>query len=187
MITKNNVLTLGERIKLVRKEKKQKQSEFAESLGISQSHLSGIEKNSVKPSLTIIKLICIKYNINENWLLNGVGEPINLGNLIDKEGCYAKYRQMNSYLENFLSECTNNNDLISLVSAYSYTISILSYPFEFRDVTTTSNYLKLLMNIFDEFEKLIHDLKTNGISLLTFNYISNINCLISKLPEFYNA
>lgn len=183
---RNNITSLGERIKSVRKEKKQKQSEFAEALGISQSHLSGIEKDSVKPSLTIIKLICVMYNINEDWLLNGVGEPVKLGNLIDKEGCHARYKGMNSCFESLLNECTNDEDLISLVSAYSYAISMLSYPFDFRDATKTSNYLKLLMSIIDELEKFIHELKVHGISLVTFSYISNINHLISKLPEFYS-
>lgn len=184
MINTNN-LSLGERVKYVRKETKQKQLEFAESLGISQSHLSGIEKNSVKPSLTIIKLICNKYNINEDWLLNGIGEPIDLGNLISEKACYARYKYMNSCFEAFFKECENADNLASLVAAYSFTVSIFSYSFDFKDKKNTSDYLKLIMNILNELEKLIHHLKYQGVSSATFNYMSNINRFISELPKIY--
>lgn len=39
-----NNMTLGDRINFVRKDNKMNQSEFAKTLGISQAHVSKIEK-----------------------------------------------------------------------------------------------------------------------------------------------
>ena len=41
--------SIGERIKIVRKDNKKNQKDFAEELGISQSHISNIEKGADKP------------------------------------------------------------------------------------------------------------------------------------------
>lgn len=71
----NNELmsTIGQRIKYIRKLNKLSQKSFAEVLGISQAHISNIEKGADNPSLTLVKFICSKYFINESWLLKGIG------------------------------------------------------------------------------------------------------------------
>lgn len=65
--------TIGIRIKAIRKNAKKSQKQFAEEFGISQSHISNIEKGSDKPSLTLIKFICLKYYVDEKWLMCNVG------------------------------------------------------------------------------------------------------------------
>ena len=47
-------MTLGDRINFVRKDNKMNQSEFAKTLGISQAHVSKIEKNIENPSETLL-------------------------------------------------------------------------------------------------------------------------------------
>lgn len=54
------------------------QTEFGEKLGVSRSVIKNIELNTlVRPEqkLSLYKLICSEFNVNEDWLLNG-NEPM---------------------------------------------------------------------------------------------------------------
>lgn len=54
------------------------QSEFGERLGVSRAVIKNIELNVLaKPEqkLSLIKLMCKEFSVNEDWLLNGI-EPI---------------------------------------------------------------------------------------------------------------
>ncbi len=67
---------LNERIKHLRKDiLKMNQSEFAEKLGLSQRTISWSEQPQNNVPDSNIKSICNFFNINENWLRNGI-EPI---------------------------------------------------------------------------------------------------------------
>lgn len=66
---------LGERIKEVRTMRKKTQVQFARELGLSQAHISKIEKGVELPSETVLLFISQKYNINIDWLKNGNGTP----------------------------------------------------------------------------------------------------------------
>lgn len=61
------------RIKEIRKALNLNQNEFAEKLGLSQSTLAMIEVGKRTFSDKHIKLICVTFNINENWLRTGNG------------------------------------------------------------------------------------------------------------------
>ncbi|GHU75455.1 hypothetical protein FACS1894188_06370 [Clostridia bacterium] len=65
--------TVGQRIKVVRELRGVGQAKFAKELGVSQTHISKIENGNDNPSKTLIKLISLKYAINEDYLLNGEG------------------------------------------------------------------------------------------------------------------
>ena len=75
MIDKNAVhgLSIGSRIKAARQAKGLTQKEFAESLGIVQGFLSGIEREKKAPSDTLLIALCHHYSINEEWLFTGIG------------------------------------------------------------------------------------------------------------------
>lgn len=64
-------MTLGERIKQVRKDNRLNQTEFAQQLGIGRTYVSKIEKNVENPSETLLMLISIKYKVNLEWLKCG--------------------------------------------------------------------------------------------------------------------
>lgn len=54
------------------------QTEFGKKLGVSRSVINNIELNALaRPDqkLSLYKLICSKFNVNEEWLLNGI-EPM---------------------------------------------------------------------------------------------------------------
>lgn len=61
-------MTLGERIKLVRKTNKLNQKNFAAMLGISQTHVSKIEKGVENPSETLLLFMSYKFAVNIDWL-----------------------------------------------------------------------------------------------------------------------
>ncbi len=70
-------MTLGERIKFVRKSNNLNQSDFAKLLGISQTHVSKIEKNIENPSTTLLILISYMFAIDIEWLKDDKGTSNN--------------------------------------------------------------------------------------------------------------
>lgn len=63
--------TLGERIKVVRKENKLTQQEFSKKLRLSRPSISEIEHNKYTASKQTVLLISILFNVDEEWLLIG--------------------------------------------------------------------------------------------------------------------
>lgn len=70
--------TINDRVRILRKHLKQKQSEFGNKIDTSQNYLSQIEKGDRPVTEKITRLICLqswngKY-INELWLREGKGD-----------------------------------------------------------------------------------------------------------------
>ena len=65
----------GARIKQLRRAKGLTQKAFADSLGIVQGYLSGIESGQKIPSNTLLIALCHIHGIREEWLFDGTGEP----------------------------------------------------------------------------------------------------------------
>ena len=89
-------MVLGERVKFVRKSNKLNQADFAKRLGISQTHVSKIEKNVENPSETLLKLISIEFGISEEWLKTGAGEMVideRLPLIVDKSFLNVKVKE----------------------------------------------------------------------------------------------
>lgn len=68
------ILTIGERIKLIRKDAGLTQAQFAEKLGTTQNVITNYERNSRNPSGPAINNICREFNISEDWLRTGEGD-----------------------------------------------------------------------------------------------------------------
>ncbi len=65
--------TTGERLRYIRKLSDISQVEFANSVGISQGHLSSLESDKEKVTETIAIAIEYRYSISGDWLLTGEG------------------------------------------------------------------------------------------------------------------
>lgn len=63
--------SICKRVKIIREELGLSQIEFAKRLGVTNSHISGIEKGKTVPSEALIKLMCKEYLITEAWLKAG--------------------------------------------------------------------------------------------------------------------
>jgi len=66
--------SVGERLFLLRKSLNLTQAQLGEQLGISQKHISQIEKGNRVPSEQLIKHVALRYNTSESWIKTGAGE-----------------------------------------------------------------------------------------------------------------
>lgn len=70
-------MDINERVRTLRENLNMSRRVFGENLGVSGDVISNIEYNRLKrpeQKEPIYKLICEKFDINEDWLRNGTGE-----------------------------------------------------------------------------------------------------------------
>ncbi len=79
---------IGPRIKEIRQAKGLTQKEFADSLGIVQGFLSGLERGKKIPSDTLLIALCHLYEINQEWLETGTGEMFKKPSLPERSPHY---------------------------------------------------------------------------------------------------
>ena len=65
---------MNERLKQLRKELGLNQGEFAEQIGLKQGAYSTYETGRIAPRDSVIDLICLKFQVSEEWLRYGVGD-----------------------------------------------------------------------------------------------------------------
>jgi repressor LexA len=69
-------ILVSQRIKQLRMARGLTQKEFADSLGIVQGYLSGIERGKKIPSFTLLMALCYVYGVNKEWLFGGKNAEI---------------------------------------------------------------------------------------------------------------
>ncbi len=67
-------MSIGSRIKKLRKELELTQTEFASRIGSVQNTVTGYESGRRNPSSPVISLICREFGVSESWLRTGEGE-----------------------------------------------------------------------------------------------------------------
>lgn len=67
-------LTLGERIKKVRKELDLTQQEFCDRIGLKRNSISLVESDKRNPSNQLLLAVCREFNVSEEWLRTGDGD-----------------------------------------------------------------------------------------------------------------
>ena len=70
----DNEFKICERFKQIRTSLNMKQGDFAEKIKLTQGHVSDIENKRKSVSDRVIEIICLKFEINENWLRTGEGD-----------------------------------------------------------------------------------------------------------------
>ena len=65
---------MKDRIRQLRKELGLNQTEFGERIGVKQTTIAGYETGAKNPMESVVLSICREFNVNEDWLRNGVGE-----------------------------------------------------------------------------------------------------------------
>lgn len=149
-------MSVNSRFKKVRKILKQTQKQYAEELGISQAHLSNIENERDNPSLSLLKLVCIKFGVSEEWLTEEKGEVFSKDNGFDTvsdEGLKAKYQIMKDFLEKLIADQTGDN-LKNIVQSYSHFVSLLTMPG--LDAENQKNYLEALHGVNNVLEQIAY-------------------------------
>lgn len=77
-------------LKELRKALSLKQGEFAQRISTTQGHISDIENGRKELSDRTIKLICLEFGVNEEWLRTGTGEMFSKNdNNVDGSLAYA--------------------------------------------------------------------------------------------------
>ena len=66
---------MNERLKELRKRLGLTQQEFAERLGIKRNAVTNYEVGRNAPADMVVSLICREFNVSEQWLRTGEGEP----------------------------------------------------------------------------------------------------------------
>ena len=83
-------MKINDRIKLVRTsiQPKLSQTAFGERLGVSKDVIANLELGRVEPSVSVINLICMTFDIEPLWLKDGIGEmkkaPADDDELVDR-------------------------------------------------------------------------------------------------------
>ena len=83
-------MKINDRIKLVRTsiQPKLSQTAFGEKLGVSKDVIANLELGRVEPSVSVINLICMTFDIEPLWLKDGIGEmkkaPADDDELVDR-------------------------------------------------------------------------------------------------------
>mgnify|MGYP000245307194 FL=1 len=67
-------MNIGERIRILRKQLGLTQTEFAEKICITQSHLASNETGKRQVTDRTIQLVCNEFDVNEQWLRTGEGD-----------------------------------------------------------------------------------------------------------------
>ncbi|NSW90252.1 MAG: helix-turn-helix domain-containing protein [Firmicutes bacterium] len=100
-------MMIADRIKLIRKEAKLTQKQFGERIGVSDAHISKIESNKDNPSDSLIKVICMEFDINEQWLRDGIGNMKDASSRITEKAA----NNLVSTFEQFSHELKNRFDI----------------------------------------------------------------------------
>lgn len=72
--------TIANRLKEIRTSHGLNQIEFSQRIGVTNAHISRIEKGITVPSEALMKLICKEFGVNEEWLKLGT-EPMYIDDL----------------------------------------------------------------------------------------------------------
>jgi len=86
---------IGDRIKEIREKLGLNQGEFAKRLNFSQGALSDFEANKKHIADKYIRLICLEFGINEDWLRTGTGDTLKKEGMeiLDEEGKPLNYEE----------------------------------------------------------------------------------------------
>lgn len=68
-------MNINERVKMIRKEKKLTMEAFGKQLGVTKVAISRIESGDRNVTDQMFLAICNTFNVNPDWLRDGVGEP----------------------------------------------------------------------------------------------------------------
>lgn len=95
------------RIKELRNFLKLSQSDFGKQIGVSTTTISEMETGTTTILDRTIITICLKFNVNEEWLRTGKGQMFNI---IDKKfnEFFEIYNSLSTPLQEFLLKVAND-------------------------------------------------------------------------------
>lgn len=154
---------IAERIKYIRKDFNLNQVEFAKMLGVTNAHISRMEKGITVPSEALSKLICKEFDVNEEWLKTGK-TPIYIDKVHTDEIMCAATSNLNKILK-------NDNELLRTLTAESFMIFSEIIRCDGIDSEIQKIYLSNiidLLKVIDQFTSEIKNDISNGQLVIEF-------------------
>lgn len=145
---------VGSRIKELRKSENLTQNEFAKRLLISQSYLSGIENENEIPTDKLIKLTCLEFGLNEDWLSLGNGSMYDEVYENDKVSLVETSNLALFKLMGLLS--TKSNVEYGLYANTFEIFTTLLTDGQFFSEDGKLKYLELIANLIMDIERLVY-------------------------------
>ena len=139
-------MSVGIRLRELRKSLKLSQLEFSASLNVTQSAISQIEKNIISPSFDILTKISNTYFINLNWLITGEGSMF----LSDQKN---ENLNKSSSLES--KEVSELQKKISDLEKEIKAIEFLNNKFEKKNKELSDELIKRLQQVADLSQKML--------------------------------
>lgn len=144
---------MKDRIKALRKELKMTQRVFAEAVGVKQSTVATYEIGRNVPSDTVIALICRRFGVNSEWLVNGEG-PMFLPNPSSEFEAIIKEAELTSaevvLIQQFL---TLSDDERKAILQYVQRVAIELNKLQERSETPSERDARLLREEADAVER----------------------------------
>lgn len=85
MRNRRQPMNLAQRIKKIRGDLGMKQKDFGDAIGVAWTSVSGWEQGTKEPGKTRLYQIAEKFNVNLDWLIDGIGEPYKTAGEVDDE------------------------------------------------------------------------------------------------------
>lgn len=128
-------MSIGERIKKLRKHLDLTQQKFGERLGIKGNTVAQYELGRNEPIDAVLSLLCKEFNVNENWLRTGEGEMFEQ---LTEQQKLMKYTAL----------LLKNKD-----SAIATAIQTLIVTYEQLDATSKATLEKIALQYIDNLKK----------------------------------
>lgn len=137
--------TIGARINQIRKDSKLTQVDFGAQLGISQTHVSKIEKDVENPSETLLMFISYKFCVGIDWIKAGIGEYHGEQGS-SKNGTLNKYYEGRNGFEKKLSSMVIDQLWNYIDAEFAFT-QCLTLSYVDTDVEASIKYLEHMNDI----------------------------------------
>lgn len=86
-------MDFSQRLKLLRKHLGLTQEEFAGRIGVSRNSVANYETKVREPVAAVFSLVCREFNVNEDWLREGIGDMFSSNEVISLDE-YARIHGM---------------------------------------------------------------------------------------------
>ena len=143
-------MSIGSRIKEIRKEAEMTQKQFAEAIGMKQSPLSQIESDKILPSIETIKTIIRKFNTTYEFIIDGDEKK---NEILIEEVAFTKLdintkslvSKLVTIINNHKNEHPTDIQMDSLVELEAFVQNVVD-----KRIIKLENIIKKLLNTVDQ-------------------------------------
>lgn len=94
-------MTANERVRQLRQDLNMSQTDFSKAICVSNSYTAEIEKGHRVANDRIIRLICLTFGANEEWLKTGEGEMFTSSPVEKRERIVSLFNELNPHFQDF--------------------------------------------------------------------------------------